>query len=149
MPKLVFIRHAEPVREGYDFNRQLTKDGEDAANNYRKKNIGKFGLFDDVLTSHMKRSKQTADIIFGKSIKTRGRHAEFMFNEYNKNSETKENFIERVRNALDWLTKIMKEHKVNVVVVSHARWMTVAHQILKPNEIVLGFDFLERFEHEF
>lgn len=145
MSRILFIRHAEPERSGDDFGRPLNKEGRKNAEEFRKNNLDKFTFYDLVAFSYLKRAEDTAKIIFKDTIKKfKYEFRDSILNEWNPSFENKEIFIERVGEAI----KKIRKFNLDTVVVSHARFMTVAHQILKPKEIVLGFDFLESFEAE-
>jgi broad specificity phosphatase PhoE len=135
VPKITFIRHAEPAKDG-----DLSADGLIACRNTHipyDREPGNFPIY----VSKLARSRQTASELFTNNVWIL---QEPIFNEWNKDYETADHFKERVRLGINFLKRINKE----CVVVGHARWMNWAYWLLK-GEPTLGFDYLESFEHEF
>jgi hypothetical protein len=134
---MIFIRHAEPDSSG-----NLTARGEKRASEFIRPEGG-FIITDQhdpsgkvwlIYSSELPRSVKTANIIFP-DVKIRNISE---LNEWDKSKETMDQFKCRVRRALKWLPE-------EAIVVSHSRWMTWAHWLLK-GEVALGFDYLESFE---
>lgn len=128
MPKLVFIRHAEPDKDG-----NITKQGAEIC---RSSSIGSYQT---CISSELPRSQQT--------LKELGvSHSPIIngfFNEWDKENESDEQFKKRVEYALTFIPKSGR-----TLIVGHARFMNWAYWLLK-GEPTLGFDYLEGFEHEF
>lgn len=134
MGNIVFIRHAEKTGEGK--NAPVSEHGIASC-----KNLGIKWYADKVLVSDYLRSIETAKILF-----PRNKYCQLsMLGEYEKHNESEDDFIERVRLALEFIAAISEDHE-RTAVVSHARFMTVAYQILKQKTVV-GFDYLDSFVH--
>lgn len=131
MSKAYFIRHAS--KDGEGFFAGLTKSGASEAGSLKPPKV------DIVLTSQMPRSIETAKILYPKNKGVIIPH----LNEFDKSRETWNQFIIRVQQALPFIEAM----EGTVAVVGHGRWMNVAYQWLK-QDLVVGFDFLEWFEHE-
>lgn len=127
MPKVIFIRHAEP-----DKNDDITEEGAALAAKITLPDARKF-------CSKLPRSYKTL-----LSMKNHGPYLLLKcFNEWDKNKETEDDFKNRVEENLSTLL-----NNGDVVIVSHSRWMNWAYWLLK-GKPTLGFDYLEGFEHEF
>lgn len=120
---MIFIRHAEPDKYG-----NLTEEGIEAAS---KLNIQRKGY---IYCSSLPRSIETATMLFPKHPL----HEDGDLNEWDKSTETADQFKIRVARALRNLPQ-------DCIVIGHARFMTWAHWLLK-HEVALGFDYLEGFE---
>jgi broad specificity phosphatase PhoE len=132
MSKITFIRHAEPVSEE---PKELSGAGIDACRSFVNK--PRVPL---VFCSTLARSQQTAAILYPNVEST----IVLQDLEEKNDDESVDDFVARVAQALDKVKRIADDK--DCVVISHSYFMNVAHQLIYPNDFVIGFKYLEGFE---